>query len=61
MRTGLIATIAAVTALAAIWSTGVITTASSKFDQSAPAASSIDAMQMMKNAKGLPVEQYDAL
>jgi hypothetical protein len=60
MRTALIATIAAVAALAAIWSTGVITVASPKFDRSAPAASSIGAMQMMKNAKNLPMEQYDA-
>ena len=60
MRTALIAAIAVVTALAAIWSAGVITVASPKFDRSAPAASSIDAMQMMKTAKNLPVEQYDA-
>ena len=60
MRTTFIAAIAAVTALAAIWSAGVITVASPKFDRSAPAASSIDAMQMMKNEKNLPIEQYDA-
>ena len=60
MRTAFIAAIAAVTALAAIWSADVITAASPKLDQPAPASASIDVMQMMKNAKNLPMEQYDA-
>jgi hypothetical protein len=60
MRIALIAAIAEATALAAIWSAGVITVASPKFDQSALVASPIDVMQMMKDAKTLPIEQYDA-
>lgn len=55
MRTAFIGAIAAVAVL-----TAIITAASPRSDQSAPAFSSIDVMDMMKNAKTLPSEQYDA-
>ena len=60
MRTATTAAIAAVVILTAVWSAGVITAAPPRPDQSAPAQSPIDVMQMMKTAKFLPSEQYDA-
>jgi hypothetical protein len=59
-QTAIVATSALLVALAAIWGVTVIN-AKSPTQASVPSsASSIDVMQMMKNAKNLPVQQYDA-
>lgn len=60
MRTAITAAVAAVVILTGVWSASVITAAPPRPDQSAPAQSSIDVMQMMKAATFLPSEQYDA-
>ena len=56
-RTLTFASIALVAAILAIWgTTGIVATSPKK----ASADSSIDVMQMMRNAKNLPEQQFDA-
>ena len=54
------ATTALVTAMVAIWGTTVIIAHSQKGPATAATADSIDVMEMMKKAKNLPEEKYDA-
>ena len=56
-RTLTLASIALVAAILAIWGTTDIVATSPK---EASAASSIDVMQMMRDAKNLPEQQFDA-
>jgi hypothetical protein len=56
-RTLTLASIALVAAILAIWGTTDIVATSPK---KASAASSIDVMQMMRDAKNLPEQQFDA-
>jgi hypothetical protein len=52
-----LASIALVAAILAIWgTTGIVATS----PKEASAASSIDVMQMMRDAKNLPEQQFDA-
>jgi hypothetical protein len=56
-RTLTLASIALVASTLAIWgTTGIVATAPTKVS----AASSIDVMQMMRDAKNLPEQQFDA-
>jgi len=56
-RTLTFASVALVAAIIAIWgTTGIVATSPTK----ASAGSSIDVMQMMRDAKGLPEEKFDA-
>jgi hypothetical protein len=56
-RTLTLASIALVSAILAIWgTTGIVATSPTKVS----AASSIDVMQMMRDAKNLPEQQFDA-
>ena len=54
----IIGTIALMTALVAIWNTSGIIANPRKADF--VASPSVDVMQMMKDMKGLPEQQYDA-
>lgn len=62
MRRAIIVAITAalVTAIVASWGTTVITGHSPKNSGAAMASKPIDVMQMMKDAKDLPEEKYDA-
>lgn len=60
MRTTMIVAIAVMIGLAAVWGADVITASSPKAVNSVPASASLDIMQMMKDAKNLPVQQYDS-
>ena len=53
------ATTALVTAIVAIWGTAVFIGHPEKHPE-AVASTSIDVMKMMRDAKGLPEEKYDA-
>lgn len=59
-QTVIVVTTALVIAIAAIWGTTVITASSPRTTNAAPASASIDVMQMMKDAKNLPHQQFDA-
>ncbi len=59
-QTAPIAVTALITAIAAIWGLTVMHASSSQQSASAPASASIDVMQIMKDAKNLPEQQYDA-
>ena len=54
------ATIAVVTAIVAIWGATVIIEHSPKHTTAGPVSKSIDVMQIMKDAKNLPEERFDA-
>jgi hypothetical protein len=54
------ATIAVVTAIVAIWGATVIIAHSPKQTNAGPVSKSIDVMQIMKDAKNLPEERFDA-
>ena len=58
MRAVIIATSAVVVGIAAIWGLTTVIARQSKDASVNPA--SIDAMQIMRKAKNLPVERYDA-
>ena len=61
MRLTLIAAVSSVVvAVVAIWGPTVIIAPHPKDANAAPASASIDAMQMMKDARNLPVERFDA-
>jgi hypothetical protein len=49
-----------VTLIAAIWGTNEFTAKSQQFVGAAPASIAIDVMKMMRDAKGLPEEKFDA-
>jgi hypothetical protein len=53
------ATTALVTAIVAIWGTAVVIGHTEKHSE-AMASTSIDVMKMMRDAKGLPEERFDA-
>jgi hypothetical protein len=53
------ATTALVTALVASWGTTIIV-ANTEKPEAATASTSIDVMKMMRDAKGLPEEKFDA-
>jgi uncharacterized membrane protein YcjF (UPF0283 family) len=53
------ATTALVSSIVAIWGTTVIIAQMQKHSEVAAAATSIDVMKMMRDAKGLPEERYD--
>lgn len=59
MRQIVIAT-ALVVAIVAIWGASVITAHSPKTATATPASTLIDVMRMMKDAKNLPDESFDA-
>ena len=59
-QTAIIATAALVIAIVAILGVTVINAKSPRQAITAPASASIDVMQMMKDAKDLPEQQYDA-
>ena len=54
------ATTALVTAIVAIWGTTVIIANNEKHSEAATASTSIDVMKMMRDARGLPEEKFDA-
>ena len=54
------ATTALVTGIVAIWGTTIIIAHTEKHPEAATASTSIDVMKMMRDAKGLPEEQFDA-
>ena len=61
MRKMMILTTAAlIAAIPVIWGATAILAKPQKGASAAPAATSIDVMQMMKSAKGLPDQQFDA-
>jgi hypothetical protein len=59
-HTAILTAAAVITTITAILSVTVINAKSAKQATIAPATSSIDVMQMMKGAKNLPQEQFDA-
>lgn len=59
-QTSIVATAAVVIAIVAILGVTVINANSPSQATTAPASASIDVMQMMKDAKHLPQQQYDA-
>ena len=59
-QTSIVATAAVVIAIVAILGVTVINANSPRQATTAPASASIDVMQMMKDAKHLPQQQYDA-
>ena len=58
----IIVTAAMIAAIPAIWGATAILAKAHKATAAAPApaATSLDVMEMMKNAKGLPEQQFDA-
>jgi hypothetical protein len=61
MRKMMILTTAAlIAAIPVIWGATAILAKSQKGTSAAPAATSIDVMGMMRNAKDLPEQQFDA-
>ena len=54
------ATTALVTAIVAIWGTTIIIDHTERHPEAAMASASIDVLKMMRDAKGLPEEQFDA-
>ena len=54
------ATTALVTAIVAIWGTTIIIAHTERPPAAAMASTSIDVLKMMRDAKGLPEEQFDA-
>ena len=54
------ATTALVTAIVAIWGTTIIIAHTEKDPEAATASTSVDVLKMMRDAKGLPEEQFDA-
>jgi len=58
--TMILATAALIAAIVAIWGASIILAHPQKGADAAAAAASIDVMGMMKNAKGLPDQQFDA-
>jgi hypothetical protein len=59
-QTVIVAATALVSALIAIWGTTVIIAHAPRNSAPAAAATSIGVTEMMKNAKNLPEEKYDA-
>jgi len=59
-QTVIVATIVLVAAIVAIWGATAISGNSPRQATAAPASTSIDVMQMMKDAKNLPDQQFDA-
>jgi len=59
-RTAIVAAVLLVTAVVAILGVTVINAYSPRQVTTAPASASIDVMQMMKDAKSLPNQQFDA-
>jgi hypothetical protein len=55
----IVSALALVTAIVAIWGATVIFAHTAKNPNAALASSSIDVMQMMKDAKNLPEEKFD--
>ena len=53
-------TTALVTAFVAVWGTTIIIAHTDKRPEAAEANTSIDVMKMMRGAKGLPEEKFDA-
>ena len=49
-----------ITATISIWGTSTIVAHASKGSAAAAASSSVDVMRLMREAKGLPEEQFDA-
>ena len=58
--TMILATAALIAAIPAIWGATAVLAKPQKGADAAAAAASIDVMGMMKNAKGLPDQQFDA-
>ena len=54
------ATTALVTAIVAIWGTTTMIAYTEKHPETASASTSVDVMKMMRDAKGLPEEKFDA-
>jgi hypothetical protein len=54
------ATTALVTAIVAIWGTTIIIAHTEKHPEAAAASTSVDVLRMMRDAKGLPEETFDA-
>jgi hypothetical protein len=54
------ATTALVTAIVAIWGTTIIIAHTERHPEAAMASTSIEVLKMMRDAKGLPEEQFDA-
>jgi hypothetical protein len=54
------ATTALVTAIVAIWGTTIIIAHTERHPEAAMASASIEVLRMMRDAKGLPEEQFDA-
>jgi hypothetical protein len=59
-QTAIVGTAVVLTAIVTIWGSNVISGSVAKQSIAAPASPSINVMQMMKEAKDLPVQQYDA-
>ena len=63
-QTAIVATsviaLAGISALGGVWGVTVINAKSPRQASTPVLASSVDVMQMMKDAKNLPVQQYDA-
>ena len=53
-------TTALVTAIVAIWGTTIIIAQTEKHPEAPTASASIDVLNMMRYAKGLPEEKFDA-
>ena len=60
MRHTIILATALAAAIIAIWGTTAIVANPQKEAKPGPAAASVDVMQMMRNAKDLPEQQFDA-
>ena len=60
-KTLVAATMAVITAAIATWSATVIIASPPKQNAVAPASTSIDVLQLMRDAKDLPEQQFDAI
>ena len=54
------ATTALVTAIVASWGTTIMIANTEKHPEAASASTSVDVLKMMRDAKGLPEEKFDA-
>jgi hypothetical protein len=59
-QTAIAAGTALIAAIVAMWGASLATTQSPRTEGLAPAPASVDVMQMMKDAKHLPAQQYSA-
>jgi hypothetical protein len=59
-HTIILATAAIVAAILALWGATAIVANPQEGAKPAPAGASVDVMQMMRNAKNLPEQQFDA-